>query len=620
MPPKPRHRHFDPGAPVRLQVFLARSGVASRRACEELIAQGRVSVNGEVVTTPGTRITPGTDVVAMDGEAVEAPPVTWIALHKPSGYVTSRQDAFHRATVYDLLPERFHSLFHVGRLDRDSEGLLLLTNDGEAANRFLHPSFGVTKEYEVDVDGKPSNDAMRQLTSGVELDDGIAQAESVRRLGEVAQNVFRLRVVLREGKKREVRRMMEALGHPVRRLLRTRFGPIELGELGSGKWRFVGKTEVASRGPDAPPPRRSRPRADDEAEERATRSGRSRKAERGAVDGAPPLGKPGARKPGAGVDRPRSRPSRAGADDAPGRRSEGAPPRGKPGARKPGAGVDRPRSRPSREGADEAPARRTEGAPPRGKPGVRKPGAGVDRPRGRPSRAGADDAKPARRSEGAPPRGKPGARKPTAATDRPRGRPSREGADEAPARRTEAGSTRGKPGARKPATGPTRSRPVRDRSDDSAGKRPGSRDERPGRPERKPGPGTGARRGPGSRAETEEPRKSGGRPGGSAARPHRPRSSDDGGDAPMGGDRPPRRSGGRPDSRTETGRPLRSSGPSRGGRDDGPPRGGRPGGKGGAPGKGRPGGGRPGPGKGPGPRSGGGRGGGGKGGGRPRGG
>jgi 23S rRNA pseudouridine2605 synthase len=503
MPPKPRHQHFDAGAPVRLQVFLARSGVASRRACEELIAQGRVSVNGEVVTAPGTRITPGTDVVAMDGERVEAPPVTWIALHKPSGYVTSRQDAFHRATVYDLLPERFHSLFHVGRLDRDSEGLLLLTNDGEAANRFLHPSFGVTKEYEVDVDGKPSNDSMRQLTNGVELDDGIAQAESVRRLGEVAQNVFRLRVVLREGKKREVRRMMEALGHPVRRLLRTRFGPIELGELGSGKWRFVGKTEVASRGPDAPPPRRSRPRADDEADERAARSGRSRKPERGAADGAPPRGKPGARKPGADTDRPRSRPSREGADEAPARRTKGAPPRGKAGARKPGAGTDRPRSRPSREGADEAPARRTEGAPPRGKAGARKPDAGTDRPRSRPSREGADEA-PGRRSDGAPPRGKAGGRKPGAGTDRPRTRSSREGADEVPARRSESAPPRGKPGARKPGAGATRGRPVRDGTGDPAGKRTGSRDEKPGRPARKPGPGTGARRGPGSRAEADE--------------------------------------------------------------------------------------------------------------------
>jgi 23S rRNA pseudouridine2605 synthase len=500
------------------------------------------------------------------------------------------------ATVYDLLPERFHSLFHVGRLDRDSEGLLLLTNDGEAANRFLHPSFGVTKEYEVDVDGKPTNDAMRQLTSGVELDDGIAQAESVRRLGEVAQNVFRLRVVLREGKKREVRRMMEALGHPVRRLLRTRFGPIELGELGSGKWRFVGKTEVASRGPDAPPPRRSRPRAVDEADERPARSGRSRKAERVPGDGAPPRGKPGARKPGAGTDRPRSRPSREGADEAPARRTD-APPRGKAGARKPGTGTDRPRSRPSREGADEAPARRTEGAPPRGKPGARKPGAG---------------------------------------TERPRSRPSREGADEAPARRTGA-PPRGKPGARKPATDANRGRPVRDRADGPAGKRAGSGDERPGRPARKPGPGTGARRGPGSRAEADDapvrrpraeqwegevqetkpkrdagdrPRKSGGRPGSTAAS-KRPRGSDDGGDGPVGGDRPPRRSGGRPDSRADADRPPRSSPPSRGG---------RPGGKGGAPGKGRPGGGRPGPGKGPGPRGGGGRGGGGKGGGRPRGG
>jgi 23S rRNA pseudouridine2605 synthase len=240
MPSKPSAR----GGEVRLQAYLARAGIASRRASEELIAQGRVFVNGASVTAPGTKVRPGHDDVQVDGKSVEQVPLTWIALHKPRGYVTTRIDQYGRQTVYDLLPEKFASLFHVGRLDRDSEGILLMTNDGDTAHLMLHPSYGTTKEYLADVMGQLSSEETRELVRGVKLEDGVAKAESVTRLHQVDEGVFRIRIVLREGKKREIRRMLESIGHPVRRLIRRRFGPVELGELSLGKWRVIGKHEL----------------------------------------------------------------------------------------------------------------------------------------------------------------------------------------------------------------------------------------------------------------------------------------------------------------------------------------------------------------------------------------
>ncbi|HEX6368007.1 MAG TPA: pseudouridine synthase [Longimicrobium sp.] len=233
------------GEPVRLQSFLARSGIASRRAAEEMITHGRIAVNGETVTAMGQTVVPGIDRVEVDGEEVKVAPTMWLALHKPKGYVTTRIDPYDRRTVYDLLPDKYHGLFHVGRLDRDSEGLLLLTNDGELANRFLHPSYGITKEYDVVATGKPTDAALRQLVEGVELEDGVAHAESAKLMGPAGNGLSRLKLVLREGKKREVRRMLAALGHEVTRLVRQRFGPIELGELPKGKYRIVQPEELS---------------------------------------------------------------------------------------------------------------------------------------------------------------------------------------------------------------------------------------------------------------------------------------------------------------------------------------------------------------------------------------
>lgn len=256
--------------PVRLQAYLARAGVASRRAAEELIRAGRVRVGG-VVAQIGASVDAATDVVEVDGRVITPQRTQWVAIHKPKGYVTTRDDPEGRKTVYDLLPEDLHHLFHVGRLDRDSSGLLLLTNDGTAANRLLHPRYGTTKEYWADVDGDPDTSALRQLVRGVELEDGVARADSVVVRGEVKPGIVRLAVVMQEGKRREVRRMLEAVGHPVRRLFRHRFGPIEIGRLAPGKWRFLSaeerealgsepppKAKPASRGPRGPRPPRGR--------------------------------------------------------------------------------------------------------------------------------------------------------------------------------------------------------------------------------------------------------------------------------------------------------------------------------------------------------------------------
>jgi 23S rRNA pseudouridine2605 synthase len=243
---------------VRLQSFLARAGLASRRGGEELIRTGRVLVNGKLAEI-GQSVTPE-DVVQVDGRVVRAQRVEWVALHKPKGYVTTRDDERGRKTVYELLPAELHHLFHVGRLDRDSSGILLLTNDGEGANRLLHPRYETTKEYLVDVDGEPDPDDLRALVKGVQLEDGTAHAESADLQDEVKEGIFRVRVVMQEGRNREVRRMMEALGYRVRRLFRRRFASIEVGKLRPGEWRRLRAEEIqrlSGAAPAAPAPGRA---------------------------------------------------------------------------------------------------------------------------------------------------------------------------------------------------------------------------------------------------------------------------------------------------------------------------------------------------------------------------
>ncbi len=228
---------------IRLQKVLSQAGIASRRQAEDLIRAGRVRVNGARVTELGTRVDEKRDLIEVDGARVEARPVVWLALHKPAGYVTTRRDPQGRPTIYELVPEAMGSLFHAGRLDFESEGLVLLTNEGEVANRLMHPRYGTEREYEVEVQGAVSAAGMRRLRQGVELDDGPARAEDVQRLAGAVAGRTRLRVTLKEGRKREVRRMFAALGRPVERLVRVRYGPVRLGELAPGRWRRLTENE-----------------------------------------------------------------------------------------------------------------------------------------------------------------------------------------------------------------------------------------------------------------------------------------------------------------------------------------------------------------------------------------
>lgn len=249
------------GPAMRLQKFLARAGVASRRKAEALIVAGRVRVNGEPVTTLGTSVDPGRDTVEVDGRRVTLAEPVWIALHKPRGYVTARHDPRGRPTVYDLLPPGMRTLFHVGRLDYDSEGLLLLTNEGDVAHRLLHPRFGAERVYDVVVEGEVGDDALAALRSGVPLEDGPARVHAARRLRAPSPGASAVRVTMREGRKREVRRLFEAVGFPVRRLVRRRYGPVSLGRLRPGEWRRLTPAERAALpgAEGAPRPRRRGP-------------------------------------------------------------------------------------------------------------------------------------------------------------------------------------------------------------------------------------------------------------------------------------------------------------------------------------------------------------------------
>lgn len=231
---------------MRLQKFLSRAEVASRRRAEVLIEAGRVRVNGVVVTELGTKVEPGTDRVEVDGREVRIGTPVWVALYKPRGYVTTRDDPRGRRTVYDLLPPEHRGLFHVGRLDYDSEGLLLLTNQGDAANRLLHPRHGVARVYDVILRDTPDTAALERLRRGVTLEDGTARAERVEVIGSSRRGKARVRVLLREGRNREVRRMFAAVGHPVTRLIRRRYGPIRLGSLSAGEWRALSERESAA--------------------------------------------------------------------------------------------------------------------------------------------------------------------------------------------------------------------------------------------------------------------------------------------------------------------------------------------------------------------------------------
>lgn len=229
---------------TRLQKLLAQAGMGSRRACDELVGSGRVRVNG-VVADLGTRVDPERDVIEVDGRriALNSTPVV-LMLNKPAGIVTTMSDDRGRPCVGDLVRGYPQRLFHVGRLDEETEGLLLLTNDGDLAHRLMHPSHGVYKTYLAEVRGRMEPGTVRQLLSGVELGDGFAAADAARVLS-ASDRWSLLELVLHEGRKHIVRRMCKAVGHPVERLRRTRLGSLELGDLPLGDMRELTAQEVA---------------------------------------------------------------------------------------------------------------------------------------------------------------------------------------------------------------------------------------------------------------------------------------------------------------------------------------------------------------------------------------
>jgi 23S rRNA pseudouridine2605 synthase len=222
----------------RLQKVMAKAGIGSRRVCEDLIAAGRVTVNGEPAEL-GRRIDPETDGLAVDGVPVATKEgLAYYLLNKPVGVVSTAHDPQGRPTVTEMVPPQ-PRVYPVGRLDADSEGLILLTNDGDLTFRLTHPSFGVEKEYLVQVNGVPKPGVIRRLREGVELEDGITAPAKVAQAGPGT-----LRITIHEGRKRQIRRMAESVGHPVLRLVRIRIGPLRTGPLGPGEWRPLAQDEV----------------------------------------------------------------------------------------------------------------------------------------------------------------------------------------------------------------------------------------------------------------------------------------------------------------------------------------------------------------------------------------
>ena len=231
-------------AGIRLQKVLAAAGIGSRRACEELIAAGRVTVDG-VVAELGRRVDPDRAVIHVDGDRIVVrDDLVYLALNKPRGVLSAMSDSRGRPTVGDLVADRPERLFHVGRLDADSEGLLLLTNDGDLAHRLMHPSFGVLKTYLATVPGPVAKDVGRRLRAGVELEDGPVRVDGFRVVQTQGKQAI-VEVVLHEGRKHIVRRLLDAVEHPVSRLVRTRIGPVQLGGQRAGTLRPLTRAEVA---------------------------------------------------------------------------------------------------------------------------------------------------------------------------------------------------------------------------------------------------------------------------------------------------------------------------------------------------------------------------------------
>jgi 23S rRNA pseudouridine2605 synthase len=228
----------------RLNKYLAHAGVGSRRHCDDLILHGRVRIDGQVVRELGVKVDPASQEVSVDDQPLASERLVYWLVNKPRGYLCTNHDPARRPLAIDLVPHVPQRVYTVGRLDEDSEGLLLLTNDGDLANRLMHPRFGVEKTYLVQVAGKPGHDDMLQLIKGVWLSDGHVRARRVKRLKSQGDSAW-MQIVLCEGKNREVRRMLARLGHKVMRLRRTAIGPVLLGRLASGKSRPLRADELS---------------------------------------------------------------------------------------------------------------------------------------------------------------------------------------------------------------------------------------------------------------------------------------------------------------------------------------------------------------------------------------
>lgn len=235
----------EPSDGVRLQKALAQAGVASRRASEDLIAAGRVEINGKVVTEQGMRVDPERDTIRVDGSRIPPPRRhLYLVLNKPRGVVSTMDDPHGRPTLEQYVP-RHQRLFHVGRLDTDTEGLLILTNDGDFANKLSHPSHEVPKTYLVEVEGLLDNKTLRRLEKGLTLEDGPIKPDKVK-LVTRAESRSMVQITLHSGRNRIVRRMFDSVGHPVRRLSRISIGPVRLGQLAVGETRELTREELGT--------------------------------------------------------------------------------------------------------------------------------------------------------------------------------------------------------------------------------------------------------------------------------------------------------------------------------------------------------------------------------------